>query len=393
MHHSRSLHLAAASALALSSGGLIAAQPGPLVRRARTRDHFTFDSNSLQFRTTDSGSVYQPGAPIGGGSGAGLISAQARTHDGRTVDSTGAFLVGELERLDPQLNLPLVSYTWSRDIDLREDVTIADELSSWTNSAFAAAGGITPAGKNWIGKDSNSIPGIALDIGKTAQPLYLWGMELSYTIPELESAIRLGRPVDAQKYEGMTLKHQMDIDEQVYIGDATLGQYGLVNNPAVTAANVTGGTWAAAITADTPDVILSQVNEILAAAWAASGWAVVPNRLLVPPTQFGQLVSAKVSTAGNMSLLQYLAINSLSNAQNGVPLQILPSKWLVGRGAGETQRMVAYTKRKDLVRFPLVPLQRTPLEFRSIYHLTTYFGRLGVIEVVRPQTLLYRDGI
>jgi hypothetical protein len=41
----------------------------------------------------------------------------------------------------------------------------------------------------------------------------------------------------------------------------------------------------------------------------------------------------------------------------------------------------------------MTPLQRTPLEWRSIYNLTTYYGRLGVIEVVYPETILYRDGI
>ncbi|MDG3554300.1 hypothetical protein NXF50_29320, partial [Klebsiella pneumoniae] len=47
------------------------------------------------------------------------------TFDQATVDGTGAFLVHELERLDQTLNLPLVNYTWSRDIQLREDVSIA----------------------------------------------------------------------------------------------------------------------------------------------------------------------------------------------------------------------------------------------------------------------------
>jgi hypothetical protein len=55
--------------------------------------------------------------------------------------------------------------------------------------------------------------------------------------------------------------------------------------------------------------------------------------------------------------------------------------------------MVAYTKDEDRVRFPMVPLQRTPLEYRSIFQLTTYFGRLGVVEFVYPETMLYRDGI
>lgn len=138
------------------------------------------------------------------------------TFDAKTRDSTGSFLIGELERLDQTLHMPLVAYTWSRDIKLRSDVTIADEVSSFTNSSFASAGGITPSGKAWLSKDANAITGIALDIGKTAQPLNLWAMEVKYTIPELESAIKLGRPVDQQKFAGMNLKHQMDTENQLY---------------------------------------------------------------------------------------------------------------------------------------------------------------------------------
>ncbi|MFK5304216.1 hypothetical protein ACI3ST_30330, partial [Klebsiella pneumoniae] len=72
------------------------------------------------------------------------------TFDQATVDGTGAFLVHELERLDQTLNLPLVNFTWSRDIQLREDVSIADEISSFTNTTFAAAG--TPNAKEGANK-------------------------------------------------------------------------------------------------------------------------------------------------------------------------------------------------------------------------------------------------
>jgi hypothetical protein len=278
---------------------------------------------------------------------------------------------------------------------MREDVTIADEVSSFTNSAFAASGGIIPGGISWIGKDVNTITGAALDIGKTPQPLYLWGMELSYTQPELESAMRVGRPIDSQKYEVIKLKHAMDIDQCVYIGDTILGTKGLLNHASVTPSNVTGGTWATALAtpATAPDVILAQINEMLAKCWSNSGWAVMPTELRVPPTQFGILVTTKVSTAGNVSLLRYLQENSLCNTQNGKPLNIQPLKWLVGAGVGPTDRMICYTNEYDKVRYPMTPLQRTPLEWRSIYNLTTYYGRLGVIEVVYPETILYRDGI
>lgn len=330
----------------------------------------------------------------------GFTRDNMMTFDARTIDSTGAFLVGELERLDQTIHDPLVDFTWSRDIDLRTDVSIADEASSFTNSTFAAVGGINPTGKAWIGKDSTQIANIALDIGKTAKPLYLWGMEVGYTIPELESAMRLGRPVDSQKVSGMQLKHQMDTDEMVYMGDSTLGQKGLVNDDSViTHALVENdGTGSATEwTTKTPDQILRDVNELLAATWEASGWAVVPERLLLPPSRYAYIVSQKVSTAGNMSIMEFLKQNSISLAKNGKPLEILPVKWLETAGevadSEATKRMVAYTKDSRRVRYPMVPLQRTPLEYRSIYHLTTYFGRLGVVEKVYPETIQYRDGI
>ncbi|WP_419687261.1 DUF2184 domain-containing protein [Burkholderia theae] len=323
-----------------------------------------------------------------------IIRARTRdsmmTFDARTIDSTGSFLVGELERLDQTLHMPLASVTWSRDIDLREDVSIADEVSSFTNSMFAAAGGPSPAGKSWVGKDANAIASLGLDIGKTPNPLTLWGMQIGWTIPELESAQKLGRPVDQQKYEGLQLKHNMDVDEQVYIGDSVLGVTGLVNNTAVAnVSNAQTGGWATA----TPDQMLNDLNEMENSAWAASGYAVCPGRVLVDPLNFSRLVSRKVSDAGNISVLRFLQENSLSNQLNGRPLEILPSKWLTGRGASGTNRMMAYTKDKNRVRFPLVPLQRTPLEYRDLRQLVTYFGRLGVVEVVYPETLAYRDGI
>lgn len=313
------------------------------------------------------------------------------TFDQATIDSSGAFLIGELERLDQKLHQPLASVTWGRDIDLRSDVSIADETSSFTNSSFAAAGGPSPTGKSWIGKDANVIAGIQLDIGKTALPLTLWGMQLGWTLPELASAQQLGRPVDQQKFAGMNLKHEMDIDEQVYIGDTTIGQTGLLNNASITPTSVVTGNWISGPA--TPSQILADVNALVNAAWAASAYAYCPSELRLPPLQFSYLVSQLISSAGNISILEFLKNNSLSNSINGRPLNIQPLKWLTGRGAGATQRMMTYTKQEDLVRFPMVPLQRTPLEYRGIHQLTTYYGRLGVVEIVYPETIAYMDGV
>jgi hypothetical protein len=197
----------------------------------------------------------------------------------------------------------------------------------------------------------------------------------------------------------MQLKYNMDIDEQVYIGDSALGLKGLTNHGSMTnTANAVTGSWTGGTT--TPAQILADVNELLNSVWSASGFAVCPTELRLPPLQYGHLVSTLISSAGNISILEFIRQNSLSNAINGRPLNIQPLKWLTGTtrggqgpGASGKDRMLAYTRQSDYVRFPLVPLQRTPLEYRDLRQLTTYFGRLGAVEMVYPETIGARDGI
>ncbi|HEM7952264.1 TPA: DUF2184 domain-containing protein [Citrobacter koseri] len=310
------------------------------------------------------------------------------TFDQATVDSTGAFLVHELERLDQTLNLPLTSQTWSRDIELREDVSIADEMSSFTNTTFAAAGTPNANGKNWINQLATAIAGLNVDIAKTGFPLELWGMELGWTVVELAAAAQVGRPIDTQKYEGMQLKWNMDTDEQVYIGDAVKGAKGLLNLSQVTPTNA-AKTWATS----SPDEIRASINQVLSNAWVRSAYSKVPEDLLIPPEQYSFLASTIVSSAGNQSLLTYLETNTIAFHQNGKPLGIRPVKWAIGRGVANKDRMVAYTNDKKFVRFPMVPLQSVPIQHRGIYQLVTYYGKLGAVEPVYPETLNYMDGI
>lgn len=365
----------------------------PIIRGRKTHDAQTFDS-APQMPFNANGDVM--GKRFG---------QQYKTHDGKWVDSTGAFLVGELERLDPTMNEPLVAVSWGRDIDLREDVTIGDDVSSFTLSSFASPGGLGASGigngKAWGGRSTTQITSIEVDIAKVVYPLRPWMMEIKYTIFELESAAQAGRPIDAQKLEGLQLKHQMDIDEQVYIGDTYTGDTGLLNSAAVT--NVTnllaGAQGLTPWVSKTPDEILGDFNVALTSVWAASGWAVPPTRVILPPTQYGYISTQKVSNAGNVSVLKYILENNLV-ARTGKQLEIYPAKWAIGMGvsgtpqvAGTVDRMAVYTKEKKYLRYPMTPLSRTPIQYEAIYHKTTYYCRLGVLEIVYPETIGYFDGL
>ena len=375
------------------------------IARARTHDHATFDSTLLPTHQI-----------TGRGDKQGVRFEHAwKTHDGagkgpngshRTVDSSGAFMVGELERLDQTLHMPLAAVSWSRDIDLREDVSLADEISSFTLTSFGSAGNLGAGngimnGKAWIGKSTDQIGGVGVDTAKIPNPLTPWGLELKYTVLELESAAKMGRPIDDQKYEALKLKHQMDIDEQVYVGDSNIGVTGLVNNVLVTnVSNLPNGAAASPKWINkTPAEILADVNAAITSAWTASGFAVMPKNILLPPTQFGYITSTVISTAGTVSILKYLLENNIVTASGKGSISIQPAKWLVGAGAGGTlgtagtDRMVVYSKEKQFVRYPMTMLNRTPIQYDSIYHKSTYYCRLGVTEVVYPETFAYRDGL
>jgi len=347
-----------------------------------------------------------------------------RTRDGaisrdaqgvRTVDSTGAFLIGELERLDLTMHMPLVNTSWDRDIDLREDVTIGDDVSSFTLSSFGSNSGLgatainAGSGLAWIDKKANQIASVSVDIAKIAYPLTAWGLETHYTILELESAARLGRPVDAQKYEALKLAHQMALDQMVYVGDQSINAFGLANNPLVASSGgivtsvVSGASGFTQWANKTSDEIIADFASALSSVWNNSAWEIVPQNILIPPTQYAAISLKKVSTAGNMSVLQYVLENNLITQRTGKELTINPCKWLQGAGGfpglasalgnGGLDRMVVYTKNHEFVRYPVTLLQRTPVQFDSIWHKSTYFCKFGQIEPVYPETIGYFDGI
>lgn len=304
------------------------------------------------------------------------------------ISSTGAFLVGELERLDPTLYEPISDFTWSRDIDLREDVTIADEVTSFILEQAAGGFGGTGVGKKaWIkGADTTPVT-VSAGVSKVTNPVTPWGALVSYTIFDLMKSMQIGRPIDVQKYDNMKRKHQLDIDTQVYIGDEEVGVKGLLNNDDMVTAEDIG-----AFTPGTtkPDEAIDFFNTILNGAWKQTQYTRIPNTMLVPPAFFSALASTQLPNT-TMNLLEYVKSNNLSVA-NGGTLEIRPVKWLadssINSGNG---RIVAYTKSREVVRFPLVQLQSLPVQYRDYNQSVPYYGALGAVEFVRPEMVYYGD--
>jgi hypothetical protein len=329
----------------------------------------------------------------------------AKIIQGKAVnDSALSYFVNQLTQLDKTLHMPLMATTYLRDIKLREDISLANQSTSYTLSTFAAAGGLNTGssagggGIPFISNGTTNLQGVDINGQIVTTPLRPAGMSLSYTQMELQASQLLGQPLDTSKFNAINMKYQMGNDQMAYIGDASIGAKGLLNKSTVTTGAASATNWMGGST--TPAQILASVNDLLNSTYKNTGYSRCPTKLLLPPAQFAYIAATPVTTAGSVSILKFLEDNSISMRVNGVPLQVLPVKWLtgttnggVGGGVGGTDRMVAYTNDYDLCRFPLVPITGFTPSFHGIIYERPYVWAIGETEIVYPETMQYADGI
>ena len=325
--------------------------------------------------------------PVSGG--------KAFTMDAASLGTGMAFLVGELEKRDPKLLEPMTSTTWQRDI-------VAQTGGGWVeySSNYFVDYATTGANKRGIiGGQTTAIPVLQANITKDNFRVFTWSNIVKVPFVDQQKLAGIGRSLDQIYDQGLRLNYNKTLDENVYTGFAEYGTEGLVNNSNIVASMAANN---AANTSrkwkdKTPDEILYDVNTAITNAWANSGYdnSGIPNHIGLPPLLYSYILSTKVSNAADKSILNYLLENNIAKA-NGVDLQIVPMRQLIGVGTGQTDRMIAYVNRDDRVTFDItVPLSRvlTQPSVEHMAYLSAYAGQIGQVKFLYTQCVEYVDGI
>jgi hypothetical protein len=322
----------------------------------------------------------------------GLGAGQFMTDS--ALGSGMSFLNAELEKRDPRLLEPLQSVTWQRDI-------VAKTGGGWVEytSNYFADYATTGGNENGIiGGQTNDIPVMQANVSKDVFKVWTFSNVLKVPFVDQQKMQGIGRSLDDLLDKGIRLNYNKSIDNIVYTGVASMSVYGLVNNPAITAATVPNGAsgfadWAR----KTPDEILKDVNDAITATWAASEYDLsgMANHVLIPPAQYSYIVSTKVSGNADKSILQYLLDNNIGKNQ-GVEISIEPSRWCIAAGVSSKDRMVVYANDEDRVNFDLtVPLSRVMTQpvVTQLAYMTAYAAQIGQVKFLYTQCACYRDGI
>ena len=305
-----------------------------------------------------------------------------------------AYLVGELEKVDPKIREPLTAVTWPRDI-------VSETGGGWVEytSTFDVNYGVSdPNGGGIQGGSATAIPAVQVDIGKNQYPVHTWMNVLKVPFVDQNKLQQIGRNLEDLLDRGLRLNYQKSLDQNVYIGFTEYGTTGIINDPNVVTALVAAGAkttteW----NTKTPDEILKDINDAITEAWVASEYDMrgLPNHILIPPKQYAYLVSQKVSEAGNISVLEFLLNNNIGKNQ-GITVNIYPCRWCIGIGQSNKDRMMVYVNDKDMLYFDMpVPLTRalTQPSVMDAAYLTLYASQFGVPKFLFYQPVRYYDGI
>ena len=329
----------------------------------------------------------------------GVMDASPLMFSGGMMDKSAvmdnmAFLVGELEKIDPKLLEPLTSFTYSRDITLKNG-------GGWVQYASTIDVDYASTGGNEFGiqaPSSTEISRVQANLNKDLWKVYTF-ME-AYSVPFVNNQLvqQTGRSLEEIFDKGIKLTYNKALDQAVYFGFESYGTTGLVNNPKVASfvAN-TGAGGETTFASKTPDEILADLNSLIYNVWKAGEFSIdaVINHVLIPPEVYGYLLTTKVSEAADKSILTYLLDNNLAKSQ-GVDLKIFPCRQCIGAGADGSNRIVGYVDDENKINIDVtVPLSRvlTAPNITNVSIDSVYAGQFSEVKVQYLQTIMYMDGV
>jgi hypothetical protein len=244
---------------------------------------------------------------------------------------------------------------------------------------------------HYIGGKAFDIPNASVNWDQGVTNFHLAGVGYELSLQEVNRASKMGVGIDGRKAAAARMVAEKFIYDRVISGSTGKGFTGLINNALVPQAAAPSGTnWNTA----TPQQKLADVNAALTDVYVNSGETATANALILPTSKFLDANNTQMTNVG-MSVLTFLKTNNSYTALTGQPLDIRPSRELTTAGAGATARMIAYEKSPDNMEFFLPG----DFEFMPPFATSSMTWRVdgvmnvGQLEIYRPRTVSYRDGI
>lgn len=248
----------------------------------------------------------------------------------------------------------------------------------------------------WISGLGQDIPNAEVNSEQFNTPVYMAAIGYGWSIQEIGQAQMAGIALGTEKASAARRAYEEFVDNIALNGDATKNFLGLVNNTAITPANVPAdGTGSSRLfTAKTADQVLRDLNEPLTDMFTVSKQVEIADTLLLPATTYGYLASTPRSSTSDTTIMEYFRQNNIYTAMTGQQLTIRILRGLETAGASATKRTIAYRRNPEVLKLHIPMPHRflAPVTTNNIYFEVPGIFRLGGLDIRRPGAVRYRDG-
>jgi hypothetical protein len=311
----------------------------------------------------------------------------------RDAQSVLSFMQQQASYIEPQvyeIQYPEIQYP-----DL---VPVDTSGNEWTKSiTFYSSDKVGQA--NWYHHMAADIPFADIVRTKYEQGIEMAAIGYYYTLEELGVQMMIpNMNLTVERADAARRAYEEFMEQIAFFGDATKNWTGLVNDTTITAGTVpadgtsSGTTFASKLA--TPSLIIRDVNAILTGIYTATNTVEMADTLLLPITQFTQLANAQLTNT-TVNLLGWIKQYNTYTAITGQQLTVRAVRGLETVGSGGTARMIAYRNDPAVLKLhlPMPHKFLQPMQVTALRYDTPGIFRTGGLEIRRPMSVRYADGI
>ena len=237
-----------------------------------------------------------------------------------------------------------------------------------------------------IADHAADVPLVNVFESEGTQRMQDYGAGYSYTIPEIQAAALVNRPLERDRAEACRRVIEQKIDTVLATGDSAYGLSGLISLSGVDTYTVpNGGSGSTAWVQKTPDEILADMNGMISQVITNTKEVESPTLLLMPPAQL-QLISTKArSSVSDTTILNFFKGNRPG---------VMVDSWtkLTGAGAGGIDRMIAFEPNKTKVRALMaIEFEQAQPQLRNWAWVINARARTGGVVTAYPKSIITAD--
>lgn len=235
-----------------------------------------------------------------------------------------------------------------------------------------------------VANAADDLPNVEVFARETTTKVVTIGSAYLWSVLDLMRAAMSGKSIDTRRAQAAMRAIEQKTDDLGAVGDVSIGNTGLLNNPDVTdRAPVNAGAWSGLTSLQ----ILANLHDLAQSIVTLTRGIHRPNTLVLPTAEYGLIASKPLSATGDSSQ------TVLSAFRQNDPYISRIEQWpkLATAGTGGAPLILCYELSPEVLQFNIpMPVMQLPPQPRNLAFVVPMLSRVGSVEMHYPKAVAYQ---